>query len=92
MVIDASEDAVERLRNQVEVFERELTFVELPIREGFVDHFLNKAFQFRGCGLGHRTRGGLNPVGEQANRRLAGLLFWTRVAVILFIDAVDLWV
>ena len=85
-MVHPEELADERLADPLEVAQREVAFVELPIRDAFLDDPRDHRPDRRLVARGQRADGRLDPVGEHEQGRFPRLRLRPRVAELAFVD------
>jgi hypothetical protein len=70
----------------MEIFQRQLAFVQLSIGEDLVDDLLSQPLDSRRCWIRERPGGRFHRIGQHHNPGLFGLRFGSRVAVVFLVN------
>ena len=78
------EREAESLRDNSEITQSEIAFVKLPIRDSFLDQFIDELLDFLRGRLGKTARRAFHDVGQANDRALLRLRFWPGITKALF--------
>lgn len=85
-MVDGGQNLIETLGDGMQIFERQFTFLQLPVAEDVVDEPAHHALNPCGGWIAERPAGRLHDIRQHDQPRFLCLGLWTRIAVVVDVD------